>query len=166
MTLQKQNISGYRSFKPESCTACLNVRNRRGPPAHQTPPIKSKLSYYGERIDSDTAGPFPESVHGFTPAMNFVDRYSRLFAVYFLRDLKQPNIVNAVRAFVRDHGHLLLRTLRPGTVDLWHTDNGTEFQNADIDLWATEMGLRRSYSMPEMHETNGAAERCWGTLLR
>jgi hypothetical protein len=23
MTLQKQNISGYRSFKPESCTACL-----------------------------------------------------------------------------------------------------------------------------------------------
>ena len=28
------------------------------------------------------------------------------------------------------------------------------------------MGLRRSYSVPEVHETNSAAERCWGTLLR
>ena len=27
LTLQKQIISGYRSFKPESCTACLKVRN-------------------------------------------------------------------------------------------------------------------------------------------
>ncbi len=105
-------------------------------------------------------------MHGFTHIINFVDRYSRLFAVYFLPNLKQPNIVDSARAFVRDHGHLLLRTLRPGTVDLWHTNNGTEFQNADIDLWATEMGLRRSYSVPEVHATNGAAERCWGTLLR
>ena len=112
-------------FKPESCTACLKVRNRRRHPAHQMLPLKSKLSYYGERIDSDTAGPFPKSVHGFTHGINFVNRYSRLFEIYFLRDFKQPNIVDAARAFVRVHGHVLLRTLRPGTVDLWYTENGT-----------------------------------------
>ena len=101
LTLQKLGVSGYRSFKPESCTACLKVRKRKGHPAPGAQPTLAPTeppSHYGARIDSDTAGPFPESLQGFTHAINFVDRFSRLFSVYFFRGLKAPNISDAARA--------------------------------------------------------------------
>eukprot|EP00962_Isochrysis_galbana_P061903 scaffold47470_cov365-Isochrysis_galbana.AAC.1 len=35
-----------------------------------------------------------------------------------------------------------------------------------MERWAAEMQHRQSFSVPEVHETNPAAERCWGVLLR
>jgi hypothetical protein len=65
-----------KGFDASSCTACLAVKRRKGHSSKLSNPIEFK--YFGQRIDSDIAGPFPESPQGFTHAVNFVDRFSRL----------------------------------------------------------------------------------------
>jgi hypothetical protein len=70
------------------------------------------------------------------------------------------------QGFVRDHTYLLTHTLKPGTVDEWHMDNGPEFTSGDMDRLAAEMQHQQSFSVPEVHEMNPSAERCWRVLLR
>jgi hypothetical protein len=150
-TLLDQNVIMLEGFDASQCPACLSVKRRKGHPSK--PPDPSQFSYFGQHIDSELAGPFPEIPHGFTHAVNFVDRYSRLYAVYFLRGTKHPNVLNAAQTFVREHAHLLTRTRKRGIVDEWHTDNGPE-------CWAAETQHRQSFSVPEVHETNPSAKRC------
>jgi transposase InsO family protein len=163
-TLSESKIDALRGFDTSSCTACLSVKRRKGHPSK--PSDQPELKYFGQRIDSDIAGPFPESPHGFTHAINFVDRFSRLYAVYFLRGTKHPNVLHAAELFIKDHAYLLVHTRQRGCVDEWHTDNGPEFTSTDMERWAAEMQHRQSFSVPEVHETNPSAERCWGVLLR
>lgn len=163
-TLTDNNIDILKNFDARTCMACLSVKRRKGHPSK--PSNRTIFRHFGHRIDSDLAGPFPESPHGFTYAINFVDRYSRFYAVYFLRSTKHPNVLHAAQIFVKDHSHMLLHTRQRGTVDEWHTDNGPEFTSNDIAKWAAEMQHRQSFSVPDVHETNPAAERCWGVLLR
>jgi len=102
-----------------------------------------------------------ESNHGFTYyAINFVDRSSRLYAVYFMRGREHPNILDAAKTFMRDHAHLLTKTRVPGVVDLWHCNNAGEFTDAKLEAWAAAQGIQRSFSTEDVHESNGAAERC------
>ena len=58
------------------------------------------------------------SNHGITYAINFCDRYSGMYAVYFMRGREHPNVLNAAKMFTRDHVHLLTSTRVRGVIDL------------------------------------------------
>ena len=66
-------------------------------------------------------------------AINFVDYFSGVIAVYFLENGSSPEIVSAVRAFLRDYAHLLTDTRNPGVMDEWLTDNASYFTSELTD---------------------------------
>jgi len=166
-TLKELGIKGYSArHNPKACHACLSNRRRNGHPRQPAGDAREKYPEFGMRIDTDIMGPMTESDHGFTYAINFVDRSSRLYAVYFMRGREHPNVLDAAKTFMRDHAHLLTKTRVPGVVDLWHCDNAGEFTDAKLEAWAAAQGIQCSFSTEDVHESNGAAERCWGVLQR
>ena len=161
---------GY-AFRPGSdrciCDACLLNRRRKGHPSHPT--NRRVYTYFGERVASDLNGPIkllPWSVHKFVYAINFVDYFSGVIAVYFLEKGDSAEILGAIRAFLRDHAHLLTKTRRPGIIDEWLTDNASYFTSELIDELCTVLAIQHFFSSPDIHEGNAVAERCWGTLLK
>jgi transposase InsO family protein len=166
-TLMELGINGYSArHDPKACDACLSTRRRNGHPSRPTTAAAGLYPEFGSRIDTDIMGPLAESDQGFTYAINFVDRSSRLYAVYFMRGREHPNVLDAAKTFMRDHAHLLTKTRVPGVVDLWHCDNAGEFTDMKLEAWAAAQGIQRSFSIAEVHASNGAAERCWGVLTR
>ena len=149
---------------PLTCEACLLNRRRKTVPKSTTMPREYK--YFGERVCSDTCGPFPKSPGGFEYAVCFYDCYSKYVAVYYLKASDAAEIKLAHQTFLTDHKRFLTRTVTHGVVDEWHTDNGTGFTATDMDNFCAELGTRRSYSVPYEPTRNANAERVWGILLR
>ena len=147
-----------------NCEACMLNRNKK--PRPRASSTKSEYKYFGERVSSDTCGPFPESPGGFTYCVCFYDHYTKHAALYFLRTHGAGEILGALQAFLLDHKAYLGSTKVPGTVDTWHSDNGTEFLDHNIDTFCQEIGTRRAMSPPYTPTRNASAERLWGTLLR
>ena len=157
-------------FRPGSdrceCAACRLNRRRKGHPSQPT--NRRVYTHFGERVASDLCGPFkllPFSIHKFKFAINFVDYFSGVIAVYFLENGSSPEIVSAVRAFLRDYAHLLTDTRNPGVMDEWLTDNASYFTSELTDELCITLSIQRFFSSPDIHEGNALAERCWGTLL-
>jgi len=69
-------------------------------------------------------------------------------------------VLDAAKTFMRDHAYLMTKTRVPGVVDVWHCDNAGEFTDSKVESWTAAMGILRSFSIEDVHETNGAAERC------
>ncbi|EOD21576.1 hypothetical protein EMIHUDRAFT_241028 [Emiliania huxleyi CCMP1516] len=140
---------GY-AFRPGSdrciCDACLLNRRRKGHPSHPT--NRRVYTYFGERVASDLNGPIkllPWSVHKFVYAINFVDYFSGVIAVYFLGR----------------------RAIPPKSLaQSWLTDNASYFTSELIDELCTVLAIQHFFSSPDIHEGNAVAERCWGTLLK
>ena len=125
-----------------------------------------EYTHFGQRVSSDTCGPFPASPQGYTHAVNFVDSYTKYSATYFLKDSDSSHVLLAAQTFIADHKQWLTNTRIPGVVDEWHTDNGTEFLADNLDTFCSELGTRRSMSVPYVPQRNANAERLWGILLR
>ena len=150
-------------ISPGHCEACsLNAPKKPRPRSTQQPIV---YTHFGQRVASDTCGPFPPSPQGYTYAVNFVDLFSRYSATYFVKSQDSAEILLALQTFVADHKSWLLNTKLPGVVDEWYTDNGTEFLSGDIDAFCCELGTRRAMSVPYVPTRNPNAERLWGILL-
>ena len=87
-------------------------------------------------------------------------------AIYFLRTHFGNEVLMALKSFLLDHKRYLGKTKVPGTIDEWHTDNGTEFVTTNIDEYCREVSTRHSMSPPYMPTRNASAERVWGIVLR
>ena len=155
---------GLKAHTFHDCEACkLNGARKPRPKVASAPTV---YSYFGERVSSDTCGPFPPSPQGYTYAINFVDAYSKYSATYFLKTQDSSEVLLAAQTFVADHKQWLINTIIPGSVDTWFTDNGSEFLSNSIDEFCGELGTRHALSAPHVPQRNGAAERLWGILLR
>ena len=65
-------------------------------------------------------------------------------AIYFLRTHYGNEVLMALKTFLLDHKRYLGKTKVPGTIDEWHTDNGTEFITTNIDEYCREVGARHT----------------------
>ena len=72
----------------------------------------------------------------------------------------------ALKSFLLDHKRYLGKAKIPGTIDEWHTDNGTEFVNNNVGEFCQDIGTRRAMSPPYTATRNASAERIWGIVLR
>ena len=147
-----------------SCAACMMNRNRKVTPKTSAHP--TVYTYFGQRVSSDTAGPFPKSPGGFIYVVNFYDHFSKHVAIFFLRSHEAAEILDCLKLFVLDYKAELQNTKVAGAVDEWFSDNGPEFESSDIDDFCREVGTRRAQSPPYTATRNASAERTWGTLLR
>ena len=116
---------------------------------------------FGERISSDLCGPFPKAYNGHLYAIVFHDASEKWAAGYTIKDKEAESIIAAFTQFLHDHDQHL-----PNGVALWHTDNGSEFKNKDMEQFCRELSIRRSYSVPYIPAQNPYAERMWGEVLR
>ena len=163
-------VAGLESHKPSrSCNACaLGGMRRRPLHSHskstgvRTDAGANGCTFFGERVSSDLSGPFPPSlIHGFTYAIDFYDWYTGDIFPYFLKSKSAEAVLSACKQFQSDHG----KELKDGHVHEWHKDNGGEFTSASIDDFCAEIGIRSTFSIPWMSNTNAYAERAWGILL-
>jgi len=127
---------GYTSTPASASTRTLPARSPARITASRTPSASSTVSRTTTRSTSCAARPI------------------------------RTNVLNAVKIFVRDHAHMMTDTLKPGVPDVWHCDNEFVFLDEAVDIYAANVGIHRTFSVKEVHETNPAAERCWGVLLR
>ena len=123
---------------------------------------KSKRFWkFGQRISSDLCGPFPVAEDGSKYCINFHDSSEKYVVVYFLKDKDKETVLEAFQQFLFDHSKQL-----PDGVGLFHTDNGGEYQNRDMERFCEEICTKQSYTVPYLPQQNPYAERTWGDLLR
>ena len=156
----------YDFSKCDACLAGGAKRQHFGPVIRRARPDSSfrkhkVYKYFGQRISSDLCGPFPKSIDGDLYAIIFHDAYSKHFAVYTIPDKSADTILSAFQRFLVDYQDQL-----PNGVSEFHSDNGSEYVNRDMEEFCKELSIRPSFSVPYAPQQNAHAERAWGTLLR
>ena len=156
-------------FDSSKCDICLQGGARKQhfgpkrPPQRKTEFRKRKVyTYFGERITCDLCGPFEESVGDkCVYAIVFYDVYSKRAHVYFLQTKSKEEVLSAFKQFLADNKAYLVKGVKE-----YHTDNGSEFINSDMDAFCEEICIRRTYTVPYAPPQNAYAERMWGILLK
>ena len=131
--------------------------------------IEGKMSSYRNRkpdrratqklelVHADLAGPItPESEEGYKYALCFVDDYTNLNVVYFLKH--KHDTAAATERFLADMA-------KCGSVKCIRTDNGTEFTGNDFESILVRNKIKHERSAPYSAHQNGTVERAWRTLF-
>ena len=152
------NFNGTFEHDPASCDACMAGGGKKKPFPRRA---SQQFTYFGQRLSSDLCGPFPVSVDGYKYALVIVDAATNFAFLHLLSDKSATQVRDGFDIFLKHHKHQL-HVSKPTT---WHTDNGGEFLNADLDAFCEEFAIRRSFSVPYCPPQNASAERMWGVLL-
>ena len=126
--IEKRNlVDGFKlrgRISPTSCScdACRQAKIRRAP-EHNTRARPNPVHGVGARVSTDTKEVPCVSLHGYRYVMVFVDQYSKLSFVYFLRSKSESTA--ALRQYLADMKRLGV------TVQEIHSDRGSEFFEQD-----------------------------------
>lgn len=132
-----------------TCEACVYGKHHRR--SFKLREEKSKTC--AEIIHADVCGPMQEnSIGGSRYFLQLKDDYSHFRFVYFLKKKSEvaAKVKNAVMHMQRQSGH---------KVNIFRSDNGTEFVNAELKTFFGEMGIQHQRTVPYTPEQNGCAER-------
>jgi hypothetical protein len=157
--LGHQNIAHVRKFlrsngidfvdEDFACEACVYGKHHRG--SFKLRLEKSKEC--GKIIHADVCGPMQtESMGGSRYFLLIKDDYSHFRFVYFLKHKSEvaAKVKNAVMRMQQEGGH---------KVQIFRSDNGTEFVNADLKKFFDGKGIQHQRTVPYTPEQNGCAER-------
>ena len=124
-------------------------------------PSTTGYTYFGQRFDTDLCTSMPASwPHGFTTMMNFCDRYSAEFMLFFLVQRTSGEVASSMADLERRCQH----RLKDGRVTRWHTDGDLAFEGSAVKEAAEELITRHTRSPPNASNKNPVAERNFGTL--
>jgi hypothetical protein len=141
--------------KQSPCVTCIENKQSR------TPKYQDELKIYAskplQRVHTDLCGPIePCSQDGYRYMINFIDEYSSMLFVYFLRSKDQAH--NALKMFLAD-------TAPIGQVKEIHSDNGTEYTNKTFQQILLDNKIKFTTTAPYSPFQNGKSERSWRSLL-
>ena len=110
-----------------------------------------------EFVHCDLAGPItPAAKGGFRYALCFVDDFTGIHMVYFLK--QKSDTVEATRKFLADSAPY-------GKVKRLRSDNGGEFINKDFKALMRANVIKHEMCAPYSPHQNGTVERAWRTLF-
>lgn len=110
-----------------------------------------RATFQLELVHCDLAGPIdPIAREGFKYAISFVDDYSGLITVYFLKC--KSDAVTATEKFLAD-------TAPYGSVKRLRTDNGTEFLSSNFRELLMKNLIKHEFSAPYSPHQNGTVEQ-------
>ena len=110
-----------------------------------------------ELVHCDLAGPItPVARDGFHYATSFVDDYSSINMIYFLK--RKSDVVHATERFIADSSPY-------GTIKRFRTDNGTEFTSAEFKSLLIKHSIKHEKSAPYSPHQNGTVERAWRSIF-
>ena len=109
-----------------------------------------------ELVHSDLSGPIsPPSFENSKYSINFVDDYTGLITVYFLKN--KSDAAAATERFIAD--------MRPyGEILRFRSDNGSEYASAEFRHVMTKNKIKHEFSAPYSPHMNGTSERAWRSL--
>ena len=163
-----KGLSNFKAFKGlgshKWCDACQAGASK--PPISRKPRGRVKVikhyTYFGQRISSDLCDVTELSFGRHRHMVCFIDSYTRYCEIYFLQTKHADEVLGALKRFQHEYS----KYLKNGVVTKWHTDNGGEFESADIEKFCKRLHIEHSRSVQYIPETNGLAERFWGMLIR
>ena len=110
-----------------------------------------------DRVHSDICGPIqPVSREGYKYIINFVDEYSSMLFVYFLRS--NDEAPTALKNFIADVAPI-------GRVKEFHSDNALEYLSQAFTQVLLKNGIKQTSTMPYSPFQNGKSERSWRSLM-
>ena len=110
-----------------------------------------------ELVHCDLAGPItPVARDGFHYAISFVDDYSSINMIYFLKS--KSDVVHATERFIADSSPY-------GTIKRFRTDNGTEFTSSEFKSLLIKHSIKHEKSAPYSPHQNGTVERAWRSIF-
>ena len=143
-------ITGKAKFDCDVCTfGKLTQSRNRKPDTRASAPL--------ELVHTDLAGPItPVARDGFKYAISFIDDYSGVTFMYFLK--QKSDTIAATERFLADVAPY-------GFVKRIRSDNGTEYTCKQFQLLCDKNRIRHEKSAPYSPHQNGTAERGWRTLF-
>lgn len=136
------------------CEICAKGKQCKKP----FPKSEIKTTKPLELIHSDLMGPVENvSYGGATYMLTFVDDFSRMLFVYFLRNKSQvKETFIEFKQMIENQTEHKIKTLR--------TDNGGEYLSKEFDAFCKANGIVRQLTIPETPQQNGVAERVNRTI--
>jgi len=80
--------------------------------------------------------------------------------------IRTTNILNTSAVIILPANFTLDILILPHGVTEFHTDNGSEYVNSDMEKFCEELCITRTYTVPFSPQLNPYSERTWGSLLR
>ena len=119
--------------------------------------VNKSATYPLELVYSDLSGPItPISNEGSKYVISFVDDYSGLIFVYFLKNKSDaPKATDKFLTDIAPYGKL--KRLR--------SDNGTEYTSNEFKALMVKNKIHQEFSAPYSPHQNSGAERAWRTLF-
>ncbi|KAK1421788.1 hypothetical protein QVD17_24420 [Tagetes erecta] len=138
------------------CLACLKGKQHRMS-------FKSKqensISKPLQMLHMDLFGPTNvQSIGKKSYCFVIIDDFTRFSWVYFLH--VKSETAELLKEFI-----IKVENQLECKVKILRSDNGTEFKNANVDLFCAEKGIARQFSAPRTPQQNGVAERKNRTLI-
>ena len=146
-------VEGITDDKEVDCEVCTQgkmceFRNRK-PDQRATDPL--------DLVHCDLAGPIdPVARDGFRYALSFVDDYTGIIMVHFLK--QKSDTLEATEKFLAD-------VVPFGKVKRIRSDNGTEFTGKYFKALLRRNSIRHETSAPYSPHQNGTVERAWRSLF-
>lgn len=137
------------------CCSCLEGKQTRLPFKHTGTRASKPL----EVIHSDLCGPMENTSYGgMKYFISFIDDYSRMVFIYFMKD--KLNVLEVFKEFkskVEKQLNDKIKAIR--------TDNGKEYCNSNFENYLIKCGIIHQTSTPYTPQQNGLAERMNRTLV-
>ena len=142
----------------ENCETC--IQGKMFQPISTKPDKRAEHPF--EFVHTDLCGPItPPSKEGFRYIINFIDDYSGLTKVYFMK--RKSETVQATKRYLADIApcgvvkHFIVKRLR--------SDRGTEYTSAEFQQLLIDNHIRHEFSAPYSPHQNGTAESSWQILF-
>ena len=143
-------ITSHEEKECKTCTAGKMSQTR-----NRNPDTRAKAPL--ELVHTDLAGPItPVGKDGFIYAMSFVDDYSGVIMIYFLKN--KTDAIGATQQFLADIAPI-------GKVKCIRSDNGGEFISSKFKSILQENQIKHQTCALYSPHQNGTAERAWLSLF-
>jgi transposase InsO family protein len=148
--------SPQEKLSTKSIPTDIDVKTSR---SHYCVPEQTPLSAFRQLIATlplsyfcwDLKGPIPNGLHGYRYAAIATDKATRKRFIFFLKHKNElKDKVNELRLKIE---------LLGGVMSFFKSDNGGEFQNAELQQYLLEHQITAEFTAPHTPHQNGIAER-------
>ena len=148
-------VDGMRIKDDKICECAVCTQGKMCQFRNRKPDERAKAAL--NFVHCDLTGPIsPEARDGFKYTLCFVDDYTGIIMVYFLK--QKSDTVEATKKFLAD-------TAPYGKIKRIRSDNGGEFSNKAFRSLLRENTIKHETSCPYSPHQNGSAERAWRSLF-
>ena len=148
-------VDGMKIADEQQCECAICTQGKLCQTRSRKPDERAKSPL--EFVHCDLAGPIdPVARDGFKYALCFVDDYTSINMVYFLK--QKSDTVEATQKFLADIAPF-------GKIKRIRSDNGTEFKSNQFQSLLRKNLIKHETSAPYSPHQNGTVERMWRSLF-